>query len=185
MIVIALLRGINVGGHHLIKMDALRALFESLGMRGVRTHLQSGNVVCKTAARDAAPLRARLEKAIEREFGFHSDVVLRTTAELRQAVAANPWTSRPGMEPARLAVHFLYSDPTPEARAAVLKLDTAPEELHIAGRELYVYYHNGMARPKMSMPLVEKTLRTSGTSRNWNTVRKLLEMAAEMETRLA
>jgi uncharacterized protein (DUF1697 family) len=53
--------------------------------------------------------------------------------------------------------------------------------LHIDGRELYIYYPNGMARPKLSLPLVEKTLRTSGTSRNWNTVRKLLEMVEKLE----
>ncbi len=180
-VMIALLRGINVGGHHLIKMDALRALCESLGLRDVQTHLQSGNVVFKSTARDPSPLRKRIEDAIEREFGFRCGVVLRTTVELRDAVAKNPFAARPGMDPSRCAVHFLAASPTPEARAAVLKIKADPEELHIGDRELYIYYPNGMARPALSMPLVEKALATFGTSRNWNTVRKLLEMAEKLE----
>lgn len=178
---ICLLRGINVGGHHQIKMDALRALCESLGLRDVRTHLQSGNVVFKATVRNPASLRKRIEDAIEREFGFHSDVVLRSTAELRQAAAANPFVKRPGMEPNRLAVHFLAADPCAEARDAVLRIKVDPEELRIGACELYIYYTNGMARPRLSMPLIEKTLKTSGTSRNWNTVQKLLEIAEALE----
>jgi uncharacterized protein (DUF1697 family) len=180
-VTICLLRGINVGGHHQIKMEALRALCESLGLREVRTHLQSGNVVFKTSVRDQETLRKRLEAAIEREFGFHSDIVLRTTDQLRQAAAANPFVKRPGMEPNKLAVHFLYSDPCAEGRDAVSKIKFDPEELHIGACELYIYYTIGMARPKLSIPSIEKTLKTSGTSRNWNTVQKLLEIAESLE----
>jgi uncharacterized protein (DUF1697 family) len=181
-VMISLLRGINVGGHHKIKMDALRTLYQSLGLRDVQTHLQSGSVVFKSAARDPALLRKRLEDAIERAFSFHSDVVLRTTAELRKAVARNPFAERPGLEPGKLAVHFLAADPTAEARDALLRIKAEPEELRIDGSELYIYFPNGMGRPNLSMTLVEKTLKTSGTSRNWNTVRKLLEMAEVLET---
>ena len=175
-VMIALLRGINLAGHHKIKMDALRALCESLGLRDVQTHLQSGNVVFKTTARDAAALRKRFEAAIEREFGFHSDVILRTPEELQSAAERNPFVNRPDMNPSRLVVHFLCADPAAECCAAVRKIRAEPEELHLDGRELYIYFPNGMARPNLSMPLLEKTLKTSGTSRNWNTVCKLLEM---------
>jgi uncharacterized protein (DUF1697 family) len=72
-------------------------------------------------------------------------------------------------------------DPDAAARERVRAIDIAPEELHVDGRELYIYFPNGMARPKLSLSAVEKTLRTSGTSRNWNTVRKLLEMAEKLE----
>lgn len=180
-IVISLLRGINIGGHHKIKMDALRALYGSLGLRDAKTHLQSGNVVFRTAARDLAALRRHIEEAIEREFGFHVDVVLRTTAEMGGAVARNPFAARPAMEPSKLAVHFLAGEPSVEARAAVLAIQADPEELRIHGRELYIYFPNGMARPNLSMPLVERTLKVSGTSRNWNTVRKLLDLAESLE----
>jgi len=180
-VVICLLRGINIGGHHKIGMAALRSLCESLGWRDVQTHLQSGNVVFRTEKRDLAKLGRTLEEAIEREFGFHSDVVVRTPAELRAAVAANPFAERPNLEPSKLAVHFLAAEPGKDAVTQVRAIRCDPEELHIQGRELYVYFTNGMARPKLSMPQVERTLKTAGTSRNWNTVRKLLEMAEQLE----
>jgi uncharacterized protein (DUF1697 family) len=179
---ISLLRGINVGGHRLIKMERLRALYESLELKDVRTHLQSGNVVFRANARDPVRLRKLIEDGIEREFGFRSDVVLRTCAELKAVVTRNPFATRPALEPGTLGIHFLAAGPGREARALALAIRTDPEELRIEGSELYIYYPNGMGRPKLSLPLIEKTLKTLGTTRNWNTVRKLLEMAEELET---
>jgi uncharacterized protein (DUF1697 family) len=181
-VVIALLRGINVGGHHKIKMEALRNLLQSLGLRDVQTHLQSGNVVFRTPARDLVRLRQRIEEAVEREFGFHCDVVLRTTADLRAAVAKNPFATRPDLDASRMAVHFLSADPGEEARTRLLAIKAEPEELRLETMELYIYFTNGMARPNLSMAQVERSLKTSGTSRNWNTVRKVLEMAEKLES---
>ena len=76
---------------------------------------------------------------------------------------------------------FLASDPGQEAREKLLAIKAEPEELRIEGRELYIYYPNGMARPKLQWPIIEKALKTSGTARNWNTVTKLLEMAERLE----
>jgi uncharacterized protein (DUF1697 family) len=180
-VLISLLRGVNVGGHHKVKMDNLRALYESLGCADVQTYINSGNVLFKTAGRDLVRLRKRIEGAIESACGFRSDVILRTPSDLRQVIAANPFAARPGIEASKLAIHFLASGPDAAMRAQVLAIDAAPEELHIGARELYIYYTNGMARPKLSLSLVEKTLKMSGTSRNWNTVRKLLEMAEKLE----
>ena len=180
-VLISLLRGVNVGGNRKVKMDDLRALYESLGFDNVQTYINSGNVLFRTAGRDLVRLRKRIEDAIESACGFRSDVILRTPSDVRAVIAANPFAGRPGMEPNKLAVHFLAAEPSVAARQQLLAIDAAPEELHIHGRELYIYYHNGMARPKLSLPLVEKTLKTLGTSRNLNTVRKLLEMAEKME----
>ena len=96
-------------------------------------------------------------------------------------IARNPFAKRRDIHPSRLLVTFLASDPGPEARDRVLKIKTEPEELRIDRRELYIYYPNGMARPKLSLPAIEKTLKTSGTGRNWNTVTKLLEIAETLE----
>jgi uncharacterized protein (DUF1697 family) len=178
---VALLRGVNIGGHHKIGMTELRALCESLGLRGARTHLQSGNVVFRTRERDLARLARRIEDAIEREAGFRPALILRTCGELREAVANNPFAARPDLDPSKLAVMFLASDPGQEIRDAVLKIPAEPEELRFAGREMYIYFPNGMARPKLKLPLIERTLKTPMTGRNWNTARRLLEMAEEME----
>ncbi len=176
-VVISMLRGVNIGGHHKIKMDALRELYEALHLRSPQTYVQSGNVVFEVDDRDLALLAARIELAIERRFGFRVSVILRTAAELRDAAAKNPFAARPGIEPSKLAVTFLASRPSAEVRSRLLAIETAPEELHIVGRELYTYFPNGMARPKLSWPLVERTLGIPGTGRNWNTVTKLLELA--------
>jgi uncharacterized protein (DUF1697 family) len=180
-VVISMLRGVNVGGHNKIKMDGLRALCESLKLRDPRTYVQSGNVVFRTGERDLGRLAKRLENEIERSFGFRPDVIFRTTTELREAIARSPFATRRGIEPSKLLVIFLANDPSQEAREQVLKIKTDPEELRIDGREIYIYYPNGLARPKLSWAVIEKTLKTRGTGRNWNSVTKLLEMAETLE----
>lgn len=179
--IVSMLRAVNVGGHNKIKMDALRALYESLKLRDAQTYVQSGNVVFKTDERDLPRLTKKIENAIEQSFGFRPDVVLRTSSELREVMAKNPFAKRRDIEPGKLQVHFLAGDPGAEARANVLKIKADPEELHIYGRELYIYFLNGMGKSKLSWAAVNKALKTPGTARNWNTVTKLLEMAESLE----
>ena len=179
-VIVSLLRGVNVGGHR-VQMDALRRLYESLGLRRAETFIQSGNVVFAIATWDSIKLARRIEDAIEKSFGFRCDVVLRSAAELRDALARNPFAERPGIDPAKLLITFLAAAPDPEGCAKVRALDIAPEELQIDGREVYVYFPNGMARPKLSWHLVGKSLKTPATGRNLATVRKLLAMAERLE----
>lgn len=135
----------------------------------------------RTDKRDLIALAKRIEEAIERGFGFRSAVVLRTSSELRDVIARNPFAKRRGIEPSRLLVTFLANIPCAEAREKVLSLKIDPEELRIDGRELYIYFPDGMARQKISWTVIEKMLKTPGTGRNWNSVIKLLEMAERME----
>ena len=157
-----MLRGINVGGHNKIKMEPLRALYESLMLRDPHTYINSGNVVFRTEARDLVLLAKRIENGIETSFGFRPAVIVRTASELRKVVARNPFTTRRGIDPRKLLVTFLASDPGPEARDQVLRIKTDPEELQIAGRELYIYFPNGVGRSKLRMAVIERTLKTSG-----------------------
>ena len=180
-VIVSLLRAVNVGGRNQIRMEALRALYDSLGLRDAQTYVQSGNVVLRTEARDVAPLSRRIENEIEENFGFRPAVILRTTAELRQVISRNPFAQRRDVEPNRLLVTFLAAKPAPEARARALAIKPDPEELHIEARELYIFYPNGMGRAKLSPAFLEKTLAIPGTARNWNTVNKLLEMAEILE----
>ncbi|HEY3937412.1 MAG TPA: DUF1697 domain-containing protein [Bryobacteraceae bacterium] len=180
-VVISMLRGINLASHNRVKMDALRTLYESLELEDPTTFLQSGNVIFKTRERNLVRLAKKIEDGIERTFGFHSDIILRTTEEVREAVAKNPFVRQAKDEPSKLLVTFLVSEPSAEARASVLKIKCEPEELRIGGRELYIYFPDGMARPKLSIPVIERVLKTSGTGRNWNTVMKLLETAETLE----
>jgi uncharacterized protein (DUF1697 family) len=180
-VAISLLRGVNVGGHHIIRMEELRELYESMGLSQAQTYVQSGNVVFRTGARDFARLAKRIADGIEQRFCFRPGVILRTAAELRCVVAANPFASRRDLDPRRMLVLFLANQPPADARERILRIDCEPEELRMEGRELYIYYPNGMARPKVSWTFIEKTLQTSSSGRNWSTVRKLVEMAESLE----
>jgi uncharacterized protein (DUF1697 family) len=180
-VVIAMLRGVNVGGHNKVKMEALRALCTKLKLRDACTYVQSGNVIFRTEERDLAVLTKRLQNAMQRDFAFRPDVVLRTAAELRDVIARNPFAKRRDIEPSKLLVTFLASDPGSEARDKAAKVKTEPEELRFERREVYIYFPNGMARPNMSWPTIERALQTSGTGRNWNSVTKMMEIAERVE----
>lgn len=179
-VLISLLRGINVGGNNIIKMDALRALYVSLKLHDPQTYVQSGNVVFHTSELDAPLAARRIEDRIERDFGIRASVIVRTTVEWRDVVARNPFAGRSGIEPNKLLVMFLAAEPAPEIRDAVLALKAEGEEVRLSGREVYVYFHNGQGKSKLAGPL-DKALKKSGTARNWNSVTKLLEIAGEME----
>lgn len=179
-IVISMLRGVNVGGHNKIKMDALRTLYESLGLRDPQTYVQSGNVIFRTEERDMVGLARRIEDAIERRFGFRPAVILRTASELRDVIARNPFAERRGLDPRKLLVSFLAGDPGPEARDKVLRIKPDPEELRIDGRELYIYFPHGMGRSKLP-PVLDRALKTPATGRNWNSVTRMLEIAEGLE----
>jgi uncharacterized protein (DUF1697 family) len=180
-VIISMLRGINVGGHNKIKMEALRALYESLKLRDTQTYVQSGNVVFRTDERDMPRLAKRIEDGIERKFGFRPDAILRTSAEMREVIAKNPFAKRRGIEPGKLLVSFLASDPGAESREKVRQMKCDPEELRIEGREIYIYFPNGMGRSKLPWAALDKTLKTPVTGRNWNSVTKMLEMAEKLD----
>lgn len=180
-VIVSMLRGVNLAKHNRMKMDVLRAVYESLKLRDAQTFVQSGNVIFRTNERDLAALAKWIQRAIERKFGFQPDVILRTASELRQVIAKNPFAKRRGIEPSKLLVTFLASDPGEEARAELRKIKTEPEELRIEGRELYIYFPNGMARPKLPWSKIERILKTSGTGRNWNSLSKIAAIAEKME----
>jgi uncharacterized protein (DUF1697 family) len=180
-IIVSMLRGVNLGPHNRVKMEDLRTLYASLKLREPQTYVQSGNVIFRTDEWDLIKLAKRLEVAIEKKFGFRTDVVLRSSAELRDVVARNPFAKRRGIEPNKLLVTFLTSDPSEEARVMVRAIKCAPDELFIEGREAYIYFPNGLGRPTLSWSMIPKTLKVSGTGRNWNSVTKMLELAERME----
>ena len=197
---ISMLRGVNVGGHNMIKMDELRGLYQSLGLQQPQTYVQSGNVVFRAKEQNVAQLGTRIGDAIERKLGFRPGVILRTASQMKDVIARNPFARREDIEPGKLIVMFLGSDPDPAMRDAVSALlqpaaggrsltanrarkaqrTTTGEELWMDGSEVFIYFPDGMGRSKL-VPLLERALKKSGTARNWNTVTKLLEMAEELE----
>jgi uncharacterized protein (DUF1697 family) len=175
-IFIALIRGINVGGHKKLKMADVKVACEELGLCDVRTHLQSGNVVFRTPRSD----RAKLGNELERAFGVDAKVILRTADELRKVVAANPMPAEAERGPSHFIVTFLSAKPSAAAMQSLRDAYSGPEVMHLHGTELYIEYGPGMGTSKLNNALIERKLGVTGTARNWNTVTRLVEIAGEL-----
>jgi uncharacterized protein (DUF1697 family) len=173
---IALLRGINVGGAKKLAMSDLKALCTSLGHTNVSTYIQSGNVVLTSTRSDRATLAAEISTGIERAHGLVVSVVLRTQAELRSALAANPFATE--ADPSRVTITFLSDEASPEAASRLEPDRFAPDRFALRGQELYAYYPAGIGPSKMTLDYFEKRLGVRGTARNLNTVAKLIELSA-------
>jgi uncharacterized protein (DUF1697 family) len=180
-VLISMLRGINVGSHNRIKMDALQALYKSLNFENPRTYVQSGNVIFRTKEKNVPALAKKIQNAIERTFKCRPEVILRTTDELRAVIAATPFAGRPDLHPGKILVTFLATEPGTQAQASLLSLKSYPEEIHLKGRELYIYFPDGAGKSKLPWSKVEKLFQTAGTARNWNSVTKMLAIAEELE----
>jgi uncharacterized protein (DUF1697 family) len=181
-VLISMLRAVNLVHHNRIKMETLRALYGSLKFDNPQTYLQSGNVIFKTSERKLDVVARRIQSGIEKKFACRTDIILRTTAELHSVVARNPFAKRSNIEPSKLLVAFLASDPGDAARKTLEEQKFAPEELHASGCELYIYFPNGVGKSKLPWPRIYKILNTPGTGRNWNSVTKMLEMAENLES---
>jgi uncharacterized protein (DUF1697 family) len=177
---ISLLRGINVGANRKIAMDELRALYESLGMAGAQTLLQSGNVVFQSELTNRRALARQLEEGIEQRFGFRPAVLLRTSDEWRAVISRNP-LSAVHADPSKRVVMFLSDSPTQDAIDALVKGYTGPETIQVTGQEAYLYYPDGLGRSKLTNTFIERKLSVTGTARNWNTVTRLLDLTGRFE----
>ena len=176
-----MLRGVNLGPHNRIKMDELRALYESLKFEDPRSYVQSGNVIFRTKEKNGPQLAKKIQAAIEKKLGCCPEVILRTTEELRRAIAANPFPEQTKTEPGKVLVTFLAGKPPADAKANLEKFKSFPEQLHLKGQELYIYFPDGAGRSKLPWSAVEKFLKVTGTARNWNSVQAILKIAEEME----
>jgi uncharacterized protein (DUF1697 family) len=174
---IVLLRGINIGPHNRIAMPELRELLTSAGLRDVRTYVQSGNVLVSS---DAEPdeLARECEQQIASRFGLEIAVLVRTRDELAEVVALNPLGSV-AVNPKRYQVAFLSAELEPEKVQALAAAAAPTERLAAAGRELYVWHPDGVARSKLWARIAAKGLGVTSTTRNWTTVTTLLAMADE------
>jgi len=172
---VALLRGVNVGGKHILPMKELSAMASDCKCRGVRTYIQSGNVVFAASPEIARQLPLVLAKKIQEGFGFASPVIVRTRDELAKVVRANPFAKQ-GLPEKELHVHFLAELPTAKAVKALDPNRSAPDAFRVIGREVYLHMPNGMGRTKLTSVYLDARLATVGTARNWTTVQKLLAM---------
>jgi uncharacterized protein (DUF1697 family) len=173
---VALLRGINVGGKNKLPMADLAAMFTAAGCSGVRTYIQSGNVVFEAPAAVAGAVSGEVGRAIEAGFGYRIPVILRTAEELGAVLRNNPFLAA-GADPQTLHVTFLSAEPLPARVAALDPGRSPPDELVVQGREIYLRCPNGYGNTKLTNAYFDAKLAATTTVRNWQTVEKLAEMA--------
>ena len=174
---IALLRGVNVGGHKQVAMGDLRALLAGLGFSQPRSLLQSGNLVFGCDARSGADLERLLEAEIGRRLGLQIDLFVRSAEEWRAIVKRNPFTREASSDPGHLLVLCLKDAPGRDAVTALRAAITGSETVSADGRQAYFVYPDGAGRSRLTNALIERKLATRGTARNWNTVLKLAALA--------
>lgn len=170
---VALLRAVNVAGHGVVAMADLRGLLTRLGFSDVKSLLASGNLVLRTSGVSAADLERLFERETAARLGLATDFFVRTAAEWKAIVACNPFPAQAESDPGRLVVALCKDAPSPQAVEALRRAITGPETVAALGRELYAVYPAGIGRSRLTTALVERTLGTRVTGRNWNTVLKL------------
>ncbi|WP_019585505.1 DUF1697 domain-containing protein [Deinococcus apachensis] len=162
---VALLRGINVGGHRRVPMKDLKATFERLGFPEVRTYVQSGNVVFG----DGSPDRDAIEQALRQDFGFPVDVMLRSAEEWATLAPRNPYPSQAAADGTKVHVAFLHHEPDPARLNALRARSFGEDTWACSGRELYLHTPNGLGQSRLDLA----PLRQLATVRNWRTVRAI------------
>jgi uncharacterized protein (DUF1697 family) len=177
-IFIALLRGINVGGHNKIKMAELKSLLESMGLLKVKTYIQSGNVVFESE-QSADLLSGRMEDEIKNRFGLTVPVVLRTAEELAGLIENCPFPVEGLGEGESVSVAFLADFPEQEGMELLAGYRTELDDYQLAGKDVYLFFRHSIRDSKLASQGLPK-LGVPVTVRNWNTVLKLDAMAREL-----
>lgn len=179
VIYISMLRGINVSGQKKILMPELKALYEELGFEKVATYIQSGNVIFETAINEPViTLTSLIEKAILEKFGFYVPVIIRTTDEMRAVIKSNPFIKESGPVTEKLYITFLDKEPSLGALDNINPFNFLPDKFKFNNREIYLDCASGYGTTKLSNTFFENKLKVKATTRNWNTVNKLLELAS-------
>ena len=174
---IALFRGINVGGNNILPMRNLVELLEALGLRFVKTYIQSGNAVFQSETSNAAELEQQISTTIGQHFGFSPQVLLLTITAFQDVIAANPFPSGEN-EPKSLHLYFLDSAPENPDLEMLKNLKANDEQFELLGNVFYLYASAGIGRSKLANK-VEKALGVRATARNWRSVSKIHVLATE------
>lgn len=172
---IALLRGINVSGKNMIKMAELKNTFEALGFENVTTYINSGNIAFDSKAVSESKLIETIEKAIEKDFGFMPQTMVRQRSDISRIIAANPFD---GQFESHKEMHVLFMkhEMADDVQDQLLAAQTEDERFAVIGREIYCHLKLGVADSLLGKGFIEKKLKTATTGRNWRTVNKLVSL---------
>jgi len=176
---LALLRGINVSGHNMIKMEALKTTLEAIGFQNVQTYIQSGNVFVDSDEENASAVGFKIKQEIFKIFGHEVPIVVVNKEDLAVCFKNNPFLKDKDIDIKKLYVAFvsttLKSDSINDLKISQFK----PDEASIDGNKIYIKYAVGAGKTRFDQKYIEKKLNVTATIRNWNTVTQLLKIYDE------
>jgi len=176
---VSLLRGVNVGAHHRVDMRKLSAALTDAGFGDVRTYVQSGNVVTRSAHRKPESVATTVREVVHGTFGFDVPVVVRSPRQLRDVLAWCPFPAQSAAAPKLVQVVHLADEPDPVRVAALVGEDWSPDAVAARGREIVVRYAEGMHGSRLQHTTALKRLAVDGTARNWRTLQALVDLTAD------
>ena len=177
---ISILRGINVGGHRMIKMDALKQMFAGIGFQNIQTYIQSGNIVFQDKKADPQKLEKKISKAITEKFGFDVPVIVKEFSELKQIISDNPFLKDKTKDLAHFHVTFLSNHPGHESYNKIEAIPYQPDEFHLVEKAIYLYCPNSYSNSKLTNGFFETKLKVTATTRNWKTTNELYNIATKI-----
>lgn len=175
---VSLLKGINVGGHKIIKMTALKSLYERLGFEQVKTYIQSGNVIFKSNETNLSKLEHEIEKEILLDFGFGVSVQVIPSNDLISAHRQNPFLEKGVDDFTKLCVTFLNDPQDTNSFCTIIIDPESGEEYAVKGKVIYLFFPNGYGQAVHINSWFETKFNTKATTRNWKTVCKLVELVS-------
>lgn len=170
---VSLLRGINVGGKNMIKMELLREMFSLLGFENVKSYINSGNIIFETAEADNNELSEKIAKKIVETFSFNIRVITRKMQEIAEIVANNPFAGEFENDK-DVHVFFLDDEMPAEKRELLLSHNNENENYAVRNKEIFCHLRIGVLESLMGKDYIAKKLKISSTARNWRTVNKIL-----------
>lgn len=177
---ICLLRGINVSGKNIIKMDSLKQAFIDLDFDNVKTYIQSGNIIFTSKLSNECDLEILINKKISQEFNLNIPVLVITENTLKEVIQENCYIKDASLETSKLHVTFISQKPKSTDIATLNLLDFGNDQFKITQNVIYLYCINGYGNTKLTNTFFEKKLKVNCTTRNWNTTVKLGEMVREL-----
>ncbi|MDY7394546.1 DUF1697 domain-containing protein [Aureibaculum sp. 2210JD6-5] len=173
---IAILRGINVGGHRKILMADLKQLLEKMGLQNVITYIQSGNVIFSSTMSEKDAEKA-MKKAVHEKYGFDVPVLVRTVNYFHNLIDNNPYLKDENVDINQLYVTFLSEIPNESAIEKLENTDFNKDKFTVIGDVVFLCFNSKLSDSKLDNNIIEKKLNLTATTRNWKTVLKLIELS--------
>ena len=179
---ISILRGINVGGNRILRMEDLREWYANLGFIEVQSYIQSGNLIFRSARQETAKLESAIAKKIFEECHLEVPVVVLELDYLKKVIASNHFLLPPEKKTDALHITFLSEKPTPELLARITPINYLPDQFHFADKQVYLHCPNGYGQTKLTNNFFESKLKMTATTRNWKTLIQLISLAEKNKT---